>query len=495
MRNGSIVSQIVLLFCFVFQAVVAPARATTVLDCGGYTIVYGNGIMNTQDDYEDGRKTLEELFGRTHDGLPISYANAIDYTQGFWTDLLAVMHQEVQTYDEDGLTWPLAIQIFLGIEPSGTSLTLIDLLHQAIQQVVITATSFLLNLFTDNEAHIASTVGEHVELYEEAILMNEQRVLVVGHSQGTLYANTAFTTLMNNPDIPPKSIAIVDVAALVVNVADGQNRYVTSSGDMAVASLRAVINSFALPSNIDLPFNHDDVLGHNFVSTYLAAGSASETLVVSQGLQALDSLENVEWTIEQSLSSLKYEGNQTVPVYIPDGSGGHQIFDASMEYGYVGPDFITQWGMSFIDFVYFQNQTQSVPIHGLSPTGTSQTYRDAKGAAAEASIFADALNNPPLFAALRSLDEFGISPANGSITFAFISRPHNFPGHEDFLTASHAGVTIDTLASTYDREMLDPWADWLISNYPAARSVKTLEDWPNKRVRIRVCPTRGIPES
>lgn len=498
MKNKSAIGRLVLLFCLIFQTVLAPARATTVSDCGGYSIFFGNGIMNTQDDYEDGRQALEDLFGTTYDGLPVLYGNAIDYTQGFWTDLLAVMHQEVDAYEEDGLTWTLAIQIFLGIQPEGTSLSLIDLMQQAVQQVINTAASALLDLFNDNEAHIADTVVEHVQLYEDAILDHNQRVLVVAHSQGTLYANMAYTTVMNNPDVPAKSMAIVDVAALVASVADGQNRYVTSSGDMAVASLRAVINSFVLPSNVDLPYNHDDILGHNFVLTYLAASSASESMIVNKSHQALDALENADWVVEQSLSEMRTTPNLSfVSPYVQWDENMNPIYtDAFLEYGWAGPTHIAQWGMAVYDYMFFTYTAQSEPIYGWSPSGSSQTYRNAKGEVVDSTAFAGFLNDAPFFYAIRGLEELAPSPANSSLPFTFLARRYGFPEDDgSWVDKSHAAIAIDTLGSTYDSEMLQPWTEWLKTNFPAVRSVKQTHDWPEKVVQIRVCPTTTAPEA
>jgi len=164
--------------------------------CGGYTIVYGNEILNSPQDRQESVDNLAILFGSTFGELPVDYKNAVDPTNGPWTDLVTVLQQKVDEFGASGLTWSMAIQVFLGLSPSEAAPLWITAIRDAVQQAGLSAVVTLLNDINDGDSIIASTLTDHLALYEELALEQRQRVLIVAHSQGTIYANEAYSEMV-----------------------------------------------------------------------------------------------------------------------------------------------------------------------------------------------------------------------------------------------------------------------------------------------------------
>ena len=127
------------------------------------------------------------------------------------------------------------------------------------------------------------------------------RALVIGHSQGTLYANALYESAIalqaagwwNLPMTVEESVRVVNVGVAADRVAGQMNpadppQYVTSSNDLVILGLRglsaAIDLSPPLPTNNGahfvtsapgaglLGFNVDAIQNHGFVSTYLYDG-------------------------------------------------------------------------------------------------------------------------------------------------------------------------------------------------------------------------------
>lgn len=125
--------------------------------------------------------------------------------------------------------------------------------------------------------HVAD--GIYADDYDlKTILINlhkdlkTQKILLVGHSQGTYYTNAAYYYLIAN-GVPKDSIGIYNIATPASYVANN-GPYLNSSGDTMLTFLRNTLGFSALPSNIDLVASVDNALaawpGHSLSGAYLA---------------------------------------------------------------------------------------------------------------------------------------------------------------------------------------------------------------------------------
>ena len=106
--------------------------------------------------------------------------------------------------------------------------------------------------------------------------LKTQKVILIGHSQGTFYANAAYDYLIDH-GVDKNSIAVYNVATPADRVA-GNGKYLTSSTDEVI---NAIVRSFAeksfakrpLPANIDIKIPNEKGVdyegGHSFSQVYL----------------------------------------------------------------------------------------------------------------------------------------------------------------------------------------------------------------------------------
>jgi hypothetical protein len=98
-----------------------------------------------------------------------------------------------------------------------------------------------------------------------------RKLLLVGHSQGSFYANDVYDYLLSHGE-PKASVGVYQVGSPASHVAGG-GKYLNSSGDAMLGTLRGMGFTF-LPDNIDLASSGDDArkvfFGHSFSGAYLA---------------------------------------------------------------------------------------------------------------------------------------------------------------------------------------------------------------------------------
>jgi precorrin-2 methylase len=81
----------------------------------------------------------------------------------------------------------------------------------------------------------------------KAHLDEGKKVLVVAHSQGTLYANTAYNLLTS---AQKQSVSLAFVAGAASYMADGSSNWVLNPLDYVINNLLTAMSYSALPSNL-----------------------------------------------------------------------------------------------------------------------------------------------------------------------------------------------------------------------------------------------------
>ncbi len=199
------------------------------------------------------------------------------------------------------------------------------------------------------EAVVDEDLRRHIQRYE-GLLMAGNRVLVVAHSQGSLYANAAHTRLAEK-GLPMDAFGIVSVANPASRVA-GDGPYFTLLNDMIIYGVSLVFPN-TLPGNIENTIDYSDWTHHHFIDAYLN-GDQSGPLIVDTVLNEAEALSwpeaqvgrgpisvTLTWGEQPDVDLHIFEPNWSHVYYAdPIGESGHLDHDDTSAYGpehyYVG---------------------------------------------------------------------------------------------------------------------------------------------------------------
>ncbi|MEK7628588.1 MAG: hypothetical protein AAB421_04215 [Patescibacteria group bacterium] len=193
----------------------------------GFAVVYINGIFTDEDTARANRKTLADVFSDKQSVLSGQTSVHLAYNPthlGGIGDVLKSMLQK---------TW----------ESEGKTEEDFDLLTMAKQ--------------------LANEV-------------KTQKILILGHSQGTFYANALYDYLIKR-GVPAKSLAVYNIATPASYVA-GHGKYLTNANDAVIAEVRQTAKESGypqpLPANTSIPRNPTEEgsewAGHGISTSYLA---------------------------------------------------------------------------------------------------------------------------------------------------------------------------------------------------------------------------------
>lgn len=184
----------------------------------------------------------------------------------------------------------------------------------------------------------------HVQRYK-TVLMEGGRVLVVGHSQGCLYANSAYTALAkDSDDLPMDSFGIVAVGTPSSRVAGGGS-YVTRTDDLVINTVRWFYPG-TLDGNVTNGSDSSDWKNHSFIDAYLD-GDLSGSMIVSKALARANGL---AWPTPQlgmgPISvTLTWGAEPDVDLHVFEPDGSHVYYAAPVgTSGYLDYDDVTSWG-------------------------------------------------------------------------------------------------------------------------------------------------------
>ena len=199
-----------------------------------------------------------------------------------------------------------------------------DLIESAAQDVSSDFSTFFLSIFGFNNTpeefqadvltlagritsqpslFLTDSLSDHVQIYK-ANIFEGKKIMLIAHSQGTFYANQAYTLLSSQEQA---SVGIIAAAAMDDFVAGGYP-HVTLRDDLAVLLVSAIKAgaNFAINALIDqivpwgyivepelrgpLPSNYEnanvceDFMGHSYSLCYLAVNSDSKVAIQSLAL-------------------------------------------------------------------------------------------------------------------------------------------------------------------------------------------------------------------
>lgn len=268
---------------FVVTFTVPPLKAETFCQSlnGRTLVVFGNGIMNTQDDAIDSRDRVRELLKASlssEEFNKLQFDIAYNKSYGFLSDLYESAKQKVLS---DNL--PVAFWRWLGnLDPMPDAL-----------QVELKAMAARFDFSTQVGTQ---DLVNHVALYRTSLLEG-RKVVVVAHSQGNPFVNAAYISLFTgaNALTTTTSFGIVSVATPASFTA-GNGPYTTLVEDLVIDAI-----AVATPTGIDPPrfpnitnvgsgATTSDWKGHDFVDEYMAQGSRSVAQIMNDVTTTISSL-------------------------------------------------------------------------------------------------------------------------------------------------------------------------------------------------------------
>ena len=281
-------------------------------------VYFGNGVNVTRLEAEEALWPLAGLADEA--GIDdAEVALAYNPTDGLLLDIVETLKQKAA--EDDRFSWFVANNI-LGYTLRGLAIPspiarkyapLVATIQNAVNDALSKASG-------QQTAFYDSTVGEHVSQYLADISAGN-RVLVVAHSQGNLYANSALGLLSA---AAPAQAQFFGISAVATPAETSQRGYVTSDNDLVIGLLRT-LGSTVLPSNVHVPVALDDLTGHLFLNTYINASKPARARVVS--------------LLSQVAQAVPYPPPQSCPVPDPRGCDGP---DASGKLSGVVPASATQ---------------------------------------------------------------------------------------------------------------------------------------------------------
>ena len=215
----------------------------------GHTVIFINGILNTEKDAEESLKELIKIF----DDAP----------------------------KNDNVIFKL------GYNPSRYA-GLADTVQAVAQSLYTKVTNF------DRDTILMQV---HPEI-------GTQKILLVGHSQGSFYANELYRYLIEN-GLPKESVGVYHVASPASEVADtlypGDGDYLTSTNDNTIWEIRGWAEFFNSPRplepNILIRISNPNTAkmwrGHSFSGEYLSGAPARIVRDIDKALSQLKTNQNI----------------------------------------------------------------------------------------------------------------------------------------------------------------------------------------------------------
>jgi hypothetical protein len=285
------------------------------------TVFFGNGVWNT---CEAAQVSTNALAGALQGLLTaderssVSFALACNPTRGYFAD-----------------AWRATRQYFQGNFTAfyGAMVGVLEIPDPLLQ--VLLSGALVINAGSVVDA---PTLNAHVGDYQ-SLLLEGQKVIVVSHSQGNFYANSAAAQLTSDQR---RSFGIVAVATPSDHV-EGNWPFTTLKNDRVITPIPG-----ALHWNVDNGAQTaHDLSGHQFVVSYLAPGSTSRSRILSQVVDELHTLSTPTNPAGEGIitATLTWSGATDVDLHVSEPDGTHVYYqNLQGDSGFLDRDNITGFG-------------------------------------------------------------------------------------------------------------------------------------------------------
>ena len=243
----------------VFAGSLLAAPLSAISAAPGSAIVFVNGINTTFDDAVANLQVLKTQLNARDKSNTYLYGNAYNATQGFFSDVYQVFKQKAVEGSSPADFWRAI---------DGNSLPASGM-NAALEQKYI-------DILTKNDI---PELPDHLNQYRN-YLKAQRKVVLVGHSQGTLYTNFEINLLVTGPDQAQGKISAVNVGNAARYQLPGST-YLTSHSDTVIVALSLV--QTVLPANYSIGWHPlSDALGHSFSKIYMNTSYSAAGQILQQ---------------------------------------------------------------------------------------------------------------------------------------------------------------------------------------------------------------------
>jgi hypothetical protein len=289
----------------------------------GVFVVFGNGVWNDKEDADSSRDLLawrleSQVAGTDLEGI-ITYITAHNPSDGTLLDLVETFEQNLQT------DWSQFWRYLAGLDPMP------DFLQNKLIEIA--------NAVDENILQGNPAVQDHVEKYNK-FLSEGNKVVVVAHSQGNLFANIAYLGLDSQYS---DGFGIVSVGN-PDNYVAGSGPYTTLDEDIIIGSVPG-----SLPANLDNFFgiNLRDLSGHTFGKSYMAIGHQAETKILGDVMSTINGLNFPNTSLGNGIitATLTWGSNPDLDLHVFEPNGSHVYYmNLNGISGYLDRDDVTSYG-------------------------------------------------------------------------------------------------------------------------------------------------------
>lgn len=301
MRNNKLLCKVSLALLGVFLPLAFASAQTTPPAASlcanrGYVIAFFNGVWNDESGGDNGREALGALFGSTYNGEPLISELFYNHTgpalgATSLQDLAETFIQRAHELDTSGALETRFEFLWEIISDSDQSLW--DRLIAAVPAAADLHQALLTDFRAQTAAALSNLLstpptsadyGAHDARLDELILEG-QKLLLVGHSQGNLFVNQAYDHAL--PTASAGSLGAVHIAPASPTL---RGVYLLADIDLVIGGLSAAFPGSVPSPNLTLPFSTHDLSGHELIATYLDAsrpGRAAVQALMNRTISAL----------------------------------------------------------------------------------------------------------------------------------------------------------------------------------------------------------------
>ncbi len=271
---AKIVSSASLAGTLLFGAPCAPAQTTqSASTCApsGYAVGYANGIWTSRNDAERHVRLLRDTLGTTYNGQPLTVQLLYNSSAGKYSlqDLAETFEQRVNQIDPSHTLdahWELFWEQLYGENTTANTISQFDptldqlftLLQSAIKGTMITDLSYMVTSPpTESDNANNNTIAD-------GWFANNKQILLIGHSQGNLFADEVYDHLTRQGYTA--NVKIVEIAPPDTVYRGG---YALSDSDIVINGLRLAFGHVSENNIVGVPVSTLDLLGHSFENIYL----------------------------------------------------------------------------------------------------------------------------------------------------------------------------------------------------------------------------------
>ena len=289
----------------------------------GVYVYFGNGVWNDEEAADDSRRLLErrlesKVSGTSLDGI-ITYGTSYNATEGVLEDLLETFEQNAQT--DYSQFW----RFLAGLDQMP------DFLQDKLKEIA--------NAVDATVVQANPAVQKHIEKYNKQ-LSEGNKVVIVAHSQGNLFANIAYLGISSQYI---DGFGIVSVGNPDDHVGGG-GPYTTLDEDIIIGSVPG-----SLPANLDNFFgiNLSDLTGHTFAKSYMASGHQAETKILNDAVNRINALTYPSSSLGNGIitATLTWGSNPDLDLHVFEPNGTHVYYANLLGIsGYLDLDDVTSYG-------------------------------------------------------------------------------------------------------------------------------------------------------